>query len=144
MFAAKLKWLQKKMKGKKMAQIPAELKYIASHEWIRDEGDGIVTVGITDFAQESLGDVVFIELPEVGSEINKDDAIAVVESVKAASDIYAPVSGEVIEINEALVDAPESANEEPYDGAWFFKVKLSEASELEALLSPEEYAAECE
>lgn len=127
-----------------MAQIPAELKYIASHEWIRDEGDGIVTVGITDFAQESLGDVVFIELPEVGSEINKDDAIAVVESVKAASDIYAPVSGEVIEINEALVDAPESANEEPYDGAWFFKVKLSEASELEALLSPEEYAAECE
>jgi len=127
-----------------MAQIPAELKYIASHEWIRDEGDGIVTVGITDFAQESLGDVVFIELPEVGSEINKDDAIAVVESVKAASDIYAPVSGEVIEINEALVDAPENANEEPYDGAWFFKVKLSEASEMEALLSADEYKAECE
>jgi len=127
-----------------MAQIPAELKYIASHEWIRDEGDGIVTVGITDFAQESLGDVVFIELPEVGSEINKDDAIAVVESVKAASDIYAPVSGEVIEVNEALVDAPENANEEPYDGAWFFKVKLSEASEMEALLSADEYKAECE
>jgi len=127
-----------------MAQIPAELKYIASHEWIRDEGDDIVTVGITDFAQESLGDVVFIELPEVGSEINKDDAIAVVESVKAASDIYAPVSGEVIEINEALVDAPENANEEPYDGAWFFKVKLSEASEMEALLSADEYKAECE
>ncbi len=132
------------MKGNKMAQIPANLKYIASHEWIRDEGDGIVTVGITDFAQEALGDVVFIELPEVGTEINKDDAIAVVESVKAASDIYAPVSGEVIEINEALVDAPEGANEEPYDGAWFFKVKLSETSELEALLSAEEYAAECE
>ncbi|MEH6346422.1 MAG: glycine cleavage system protein GcvH [Bermanella sp.] len=127
-----------------MAQIPAELKYIASHEWIRDEGNGIVTVGITDFAQEALGDVVFIELPEVGTEINKDDAIAVVESVKAASDIYAPVSGEVIEINEALVDAPESANEEPYDGAWFFKVKLSEASEMEALLSADEYKAECE
>ncbi len=127
-----------------MAQIPAELKYIASHEWIRDEGNGIVTVGITDFAQEALGDVVFIELPEVGTEINKDDAIAVVESVKAASDIYAPVSGEVIEINEALVDTPESANEEPYDGAWFFKVKLSEASEMEALLSADEYKAECE
>lgn len=127
-----------------MAQIPAELKYIASHEWIRDEGNGVVTVGITDFAQEALGDVVFIELPEVGTEINKDDAIAVVESVKAASDIYAPVSGEVIEINEALVDAPEGANEEPYDGAWFFKVKLSEASELEDLLSAEAYAAECE
>ena len=127
-----------------MAQIPAELKYIASHEWIRDEGDGIVTVGITDFAQESLGDVVFIELPEVGSEVNKDDSIAVVESVKAASDIYSPVSGEIVEINEELVDAPEQANEEPYDGAWFFKIKLSEESEMEALLSAEDYAAECE
>lgn len=127
-----------------MAYIPADLKYVASHEWIRDEGNGIVTVGITDFAQESLGDVVFIELPEVGSEVNKDEAIAVVESVKAASDIYAPVSGEIIEINEALTDEPEKANSEPYDGAWFFKVKLSEASELEDLLSADDYAAECE
>ena len=127
-----------------MAQIPAELKYIDSHEWIRDEGNGIVTVGITDFAQEQLGDVVFVELPEVGSEINKDDSIAVVESVKAASDIYAPISGEVIEINEELVDEPEKANSEPYDGAWFFKVKLSEASELEDLLTAEQYAAACE
>jgi glycine cleavage system H protein len=143
-FVSSISWLQKKMKGKKMAQIPAELKYVASHEWIRDEGNGVVTVGITDFAQESLGDVVFIELPEVGTEVNKDDAIAVVESVKAASDIYAPVSGEIIEINEAVVDAPESANEEPYDGAWFFKVKISEASELEGLLSADDYAAECE
>ena len=127
-----------------MAQIPAELKYIDSHEWIRDEGNGIVTVGITDFAQEQLGDVVFVELPEVGSEINKDDSIAVVESVKAASDIYAPISGEIIEINEELVDEPEKANSEPYDGAWFFKVKLSEASELEDLLTAEQYAAACE
>lgn len=127
-----------------MAQIPANLKYVASHEWIRDEGDGVVTVGITDFAQESLGDVVFIELPEVGAEVNKDDSIAVVESVKAASDIYAPVSGEIIEINEALMDEPEKANEEPYDGAWFFKVKLSEASEVEDLLTAEQYSAECE
>ena len=127
-----------------MAQIPANLKYVASHEWIRDEGDGVVTVGITDFAQESLGDVVFIELPEVGTEVNKDDSIAVVESVKAASDIYAPVSGEIIEINEALMDEPEKANEEPYDGAWFFKVKLSEASEVEDLLTAEQYSAECE
>jgi len=127
-----------------MAQVPANLKYIASHEWIRDEGNGVVTVGITDFAQEALGDIVFIELPEVGSEVNKDDSIAVVESVKAASDIYSPVSGEIVEINEELVDAPEQANEEPYDGAWFFKIKLSEESEMEALLSAEDYAAECE
>jgi len=127
-----------------MAQVPADLKYIASHEWIRDEGNGVVTVGITDFAQEALGDIVFIELPEVGSEVNKDDSIAVVESVKAASDIYSPVSGEIVEINEELVDAPEQANEEPYDGAWFFKIKLSEESEMEALLSAEDYAAECE
>lgn len=127
-----------------MAQVPAELKYVASHEWIRDEGNGVVTVGITDFAQESLGDVVFIELPEVGTEVNKDDSIAVVESVKAASDIYAPVSGEIVEINEALMDEPEKANEEPYDGAWFFKVKLSEASEMDELLSAEQSATECE
>ena len=127
-----------------MAQIPAELKYVASHEWIRDEGNGIVTVGITDFAQEQLGDVVFVELPEVGSEVNKDDSIAVVESVKAASDIYAPVSGEIIEINEDLADEPEKANSEPYDGAWFFKVKLSEQSELAGHLPAEEYAAACE
>ncbi len=127
-----------------MAQIPAELKYIASHEWIRDEGNGIVTVGVTDFAQEALGDIVFVELPEVGSEVNKDDSIAVVESVKAASDIYSPVSGEIIEINEELVDAPEKANEEPYDSAWFFKIKLSEESEMANLLTAEQYEAECE
>ncbi len=127
-----------------MAQIPAELKYIASHEWIRDEGNGIVTVGVTDFAQEALGDIVFVELPEVGSEVNKDDSIAVVESVKAASDIYSPLSGEIVAINEALIDEPEKANEEPYDGAWFFKIKLSEESEMAALLTAEQYAAECE
>ncbi|WP_396587164.1 glycine cleavage system protein GcvH [Bermanella sp. R86510] len=127
-----------------MAQVPANLKYVASHEWIRDEGDGVVTVGITDFAQEQLGDVVFIELPEKGDEINKEDAIAVVESVKAASDIYAPVSGEVIEVNEDLADEPEKVNEEPYEGAWFFKVKLSEPSEMDALLTAEQYEAECQ
>jgi len=126
-----------------MAQVPANLKYVASHEWIRDEGDGVVTVGITDFAQEQLGDVVFIELPEKGDEINKEDAIAVVESVKAASDIYAPVSGEVIEVNEDLADEPEKVNDEPYEGAWFFKVKLSEPSEMDALLTAEQYEAEC-
>lgn len=127
-----------------MAQVPANLKYVSSHEWIRDEGDGVVTVGVTDFAQEQLGDVVFVELPEEGAEINKEDAIAVVESVKAASDIYAPVSGEVIAVNEDLADEPEKVNEEPYDGAWFFKVKLSEPSEMDALLSAEQYEAECQ
>ena len=127
-----------------MANVPAELKYVASHEWIRAEGDGIYTVGITDFAQEALGDIVFIELPEVGTEVNKDDAIAVVESVKAASDIYAPLSGEIVEINEMLVDEPEKANEEPYEGAWFFKVKISEESEVEELLTADQYEAECD
>lgn len=127
-----------------MAQVPANLKYVSSHEWIRDDGDGVVTVGVTDFAQEQLGDVVFVELPEEGAEINKEDAIAVVESVKAASEIYAPVSGEVIAVNEDLADEPEKVNEEPYDGAWFFKVKLSEPSEMDSLLSAEQYEAECQ
>lgn len=126
-----------------MSNIPAELKYVASHEWIRDEGDGTVTVGITDFAQAQLGDVVFVELPEVGTVVAKEDAIAVVESVKAASDIYAPVSGEIIEVNEALVDEPEKANEEPYGDAWFFKVKLTDQAELDDLLTADQYEAEC-
>jgi len=127
-----------------MAQVPAELKYVTSHEWIRDEGNGVYTVGITDFAQEQLGDVVFVELPEVGSEVNREDSIAVVESVKAASDIYAPLSGEIVEVNEMLADEPEKVNEEPYDSAWFFKVKVSEESELEDLLTAEQYEAECQ
>ena len=126
-----------------MSNIPAELKYVASHEWIRDEGDGTVTIGITDFAQEQLGDVVFVELPEVGSQVAKDDAIAVVESVKAASDIYAPVAGEIVEVNELLVDEPEKANEAPYGDAWFFKVKLTDASELDDLMTADQYEAEC-
>ncbi|MFT6153459.1 MAG: glycine cleavage system H protein [Bermanella sp.] len=127
-----------------MANIPAELKYIASHEWIRDEGNGIYTVGITDFAQAALGDIVFVELPEVGAEVNRDDAIAVVESVKAASDIYSPLSGEIVEINEMLADEPEKANEEPYEAAWFFKIKISEEGEIESLLSAEQYEGECD
>jgi glycine cleavage system H protein len=127
-----------------MALVPAELKYIASHEWIRAEGDGIYTVGITDFAQEALGDIVFVELPEVGAEVNRDDAIAVVESVKAASDIYSPLSGVIVEINEMLADEPEKANEEPYESAWFFKIKVNEESEVDALLSAEQYEGECD
>jgi len=127
-----------------MSDIRNDLKYVASHEWIRDEGDGTVTIGITDHAQDLLGDVVFVELPEVGSDVNAGDDAGVVESVKAASDIYAPVSGEVIEINESLEDAPEQANSDPYGDGWFFRVKLSDASELDDLLDAEAYNTLCE
>lgn len=127
-----------------MSNIPANLQYVASHEWIRNEGDGTVTVGITEFAQDQLGDVVFVELPEVGASVTAGDAIAVVESVKAASDIYAPVSGEIVAINEALVDAPEGVNADPFGAAWFFKIKLSNTAELDGLLNADAYAAECE
>ncbi|KTS78497.1 hypothetical protein NS274_07285 [Pseudomonas oryzihabitans] len=121
-----------------MSQIPADLRYAASHEWARLEADGSVTVGISDHAQEALGDVVFIELPEVGKTLAAGDQAGVVESVKAASDIYAPVGGEVIAINEALADAPEQVNGEPY-GAWFFKLKPQDAAELDKLLDAEGY-----
>ncbi|MEQ3693685.1 MAG: glycine cleavage system protein GcvH [Thalassolituus sp.] len=127
-----------------MSNIPAELKYVASHEWIRVEADGTVTVGITDFAQEQLGDVVFIELPEVGTEVTADQDIAVVESVKAASDIYAPLTGKIIAINDAVVDAPEAVNEDPYGEAWFFKMELSDAAQLDSLMDADAYAAACE
>ncbi len=116
-----------------------ELKYVESHEWVREEEDGIVTVGITDFAQEQLGDVVFVELPEIDAELNKEDEAAVVESVKAASDIYAPVSGKVVEVNDALVDSPEALNQDPYGEAWLFRLEMSEPSELEQLLDAETY-----
>ncbi len=123
-----------------MSDIPAELRFAESHEWARLEADGTVTVGISDHAQEALGDVVFIELPEVGKVFAAGDQAGVVESVKAASDIYSPVGGEVIEINEALADGPESVNSEPY-GAWFFKLKPSAASELDTLLDAAGYKA---
>lgn len=121
-----------------MSNIPAELRYAASHEWARLEADGSVTVGISDHAQEALGDVVFVELPDIGKSVGANAQVAVVESVKAASDIYAPVSGEVIEINEALDDAPESVNTDPY-GTWFFKIKPANAADLEKLLDAEGY-----
>ena len=105
-----------------MSNIPSDLKYVASHEWLRLEADGTITVGITDHAQDALGDVVFVELPEVGAVVEADQEIAVIESVKAASDVYAPISGEIVEINEELVDNPELANEDPYGKGWFFKV----------------------
>lgn len=122
-----------------MSNIPADLKYVASHEWLRREADGTITVGITDHAQDLLGDVVYVELPEVGSEVEADQEIAVVESVKAASDVYAPISGEIVEINEELVDNPEWANEEPYGKAWFFKVKPANPADYDNLMSSDEY-----
>ena len=125
-----------------MSNIPAELKYIASHEWLRLEDDGTITVGITDHAQDLLGDVVFVELPDVGDLIAVDDEISVVESVKAASDVYAPISGEVVAINEALEDDPEIINSDPYGEGWFFRMKPDHIADYEALLTADEYENE--
>lgn len=122
-----------------MSNIPAELKYATSHEWVRNEGNGIVTVGITDHAQELLGDMVFVELPEVGEEVSTGDDVAVAESVKAASDIYAPVSGTVVEINEELEDSPELVNADAFGDGWLFKLKIDDIDELESLLDAEGY-----
>ena len=125
-----------------MSNIPAELKYIASHEWLRLEDDGTITVGITDHAQDLLGDVVFVELPEVGATITLDEEIAVVESVKAASDVYAPLSGEVVAINENLEEDPEIINSDPYGEGWLYRMKADNMEEYESLLSAEEYENE--
>lgn len=122
-----------------MSNIPNDLKYVASHEWLRLENDGIITVGITDHAQDLLGDVVYVELPEVGSQVDADQEIAVVESVKAASDVYAPIAGEIVEINEELVDSPELANEDPYGKAWFFKIKPANPDDYDSLMDADEY-----
>ena len=119
-------------------QLPEALKYSASHEWSRLEGDTL-TVGITDFAQDQLGDVVFVELPSVGQTVMAGSAVAVVESVKTASDIYAPVSGEVLEVNSALEDAPETINSAPFEGGWMFKLRVSDAAELDKLLDAGAY-----
>ncbi|MFB4392782.1 MULTISPECIES: glycine cleavage system protein GcvH [unclassified Pseudomonas] len=123
-----------------MSNIPADLRFAESHEWARLEADGTVTVGISDHAQEALGDVVFVELAEVGKTFSAGDAAGVVESVKAASDIYAPVGGEVIAVNEELADSPELLNEEPY-GSWIFKLKPSDKTELDKLLDAAGYKA---
>ncbi|OUS14068.1 glycine cleavage system protein H [Gammaproteobacteria bacterium 53_120_T64] len=122
-----------------MSDTPKELKYAPTHEWVLNEGDDVVSVGITDFAQESLGDVVYVELPEVGDKLSAADEAGAVESVKAASDIFAPVSGEVIAVNTDLEDSPETINEFPYGDGWFFKLKMSDPSEMEHLLSADEY-----
>jgi len=121
-----------------MSNIPSDLKYLKSHEWLRVSGD-TGTVGITDHAQHELTDIVFVELPAVGRQVKAGEACAVVESVKTASDIYSPVSGEITEVNPAVVDNPALVNTDPHAAGWFYKIKLSNAAELSALLSPEDY-----
>ena len=123
-----------------MSNLPANLRYAASHEWVLDNQDGTVTVGITDHAQEALGDVVFVELPEVGQALNKGKEFGVIESVKAASDLYSPVDGKVVEVNEALEDAPETVNDAPYEGGWIMKVRVTDQA-LEGLLDADAYQA---
>jgi len=127
-----------------MSELPSELRYASSHEWARLESDGTLTVGITDHAQTQLGDVIYAEVPEVGQVLSAGDEAGVVESVKAASDIYSPVSGEVIAVNTGLEDEPELINNEPYDGGWFFKLQPSDLADLEELMSADEYADEAE
>lgn len=126
-----------------MSDLPSDLRYASSHEWARLEADGSVSVGISDHAQQALGDVVYVELPEVGQQLQAGQQAGVVESVKAASDIYAPVSGEVIAINEQLADTPELVNNEPY-GSWFFRLQPSDPAELDKLLSADAYKASCD
>jgi len=127
-----------------MSNIPAELKFTKSHEWVRSESDGTVTVGITDHAQDLLGDMVYVELPEPGRALKAGQECAVVESVKAASDVYSPVSGEVVAVNEAIADSPELVNKEPYGEGWMMRIKPSAASELDALLDADGYKAQVE
>ncbi|MAM59733.1 MAG: glycine cleavage system protein H [Salinicola sp.] len=122
-----------------MSDIPNNLLYTDSHEWVLDNGDGTVTVGITDHAQEALGDVVFVELPEPGRELDAGDEFGVIESVKAASDLYSPLAGEIVEVNESLEDAPETVNDSPYGDGWILKLQLTDQGDLESLMSAEAY-----
>ncbi|MDJ0656628.1 MAG: glycine cleavage system protein GcvH [Xanthomonadales bacterium] len=123
-----------------MSEVPADLRFLKSHEWARLEDDGRVRVGISDHAQEALGDLVFVELPEVGDELEADQACAVVESVKAASDVYAPLAGEVVEVNETLNDSPELVNEAAYGDGWLFCIQPADAAAMDGLLDAEAYA----
>jgi glycine cleavage system H protein len=127
-----------------MSNVPSDLKYTKSHEWVRDNGDGTVTVGITDHAQELLGDLVHVDLPEVGTEFGAEDGCAVAESVKAASDIYAPVPGVIVEANEAVQDSPELINSDPYGDGWLFTMRVDDEDALGELLDAESYKAECD
>lgn len=122
-----------------MSQVPAGLKYVKTHEWLRREADGSITVGITDYAQASLGDLVFVDVPAVGRKLGKDEACSVVESVKAASDVYAPIAGEVLAINAKLADAPEVLNSDPYGEGWLWKMKPANAADFDALLDAAGY-----
>ena len=127
-----------------MSDIPGDLKFLSSHEWARVESDGIITIGISDHAQDLLGDIVFVELPEIGQSVDAESDTAIVESVKAASDIYSPLSGEVIEVNSLLEDQPEIINSSPYEDGWIYKLTPSDLDELDNLLSPEDYSEVCE
>jgi len=127
-----------------MSEIPGDLKFLSSHEWARIEDDGTVTVGISDHAQDLLGDIVFVELPEVGKTVAAEGEAAIVESVKAASDVYSPLSGEIIAVNDLLETSPEIINDSPYDEGWFFKIKPDNLDELADLLDAESYADTCE
>ena len=127
-----------------MSDIPGDLKFLSSHEWARVESDGTISIGISDHAQDLLGDIVFVELPEIGQSVDAENDTAIVESVKAASDIYSPLSGEVIEVNSLLEDQPEIINSSPYEDGWFYKLTPSDLSELDNLLSPEDYSEVCE
>ncbi len=126
-----------------MSEIPADLKYTNSHEWVRVDDDNLVTVGITDHAQALLGDMVFIETPEIGASFVAQEACAVVESVKAASDIYCPFDGEVVEANANLADSPELVNEQPYNDGWIFQLKINDVDVLDELMDAEDYEAHC-
>ena len=123
-----------------MSEIPGDLKFLKSHEWARVEGNGRITVGISDHAQGLLGDLVYVELPNVGDTVEAGNGVAVVESVKAASDVYSPVSGTVVEVNAALADKPETINEDAYGDGWLFVVELADAEQLNELLGPDDYA----
>ena len=125
-----------------MSEIPADLRYAKSHEWVKDAGDGVVVIGISDYAQESLGDITYVEMPGVGNNLAVGDVFGVVESVKAASDLYAPIGGEVIEVNEALEATPETVNQSPYCDGWIMKIKVADASVHNDLMDAVAYTAE--
>lgn len=125
-----------------MSTIPADLKYVSSHEWLRLEADGTITVGITEHAQELLGDIVYVELPNIGATLSAEEQAGVVESVKAASDVYAPIAGEILAVNEVLTQNPEVINRDPYSAGWFFKIKPSNPDDWNNLLTAEQYASE--
>ena len=127
-----------------MSNIPDDLKYASTHEWIRVNENGVATVGISDHAQDALGDIVFVDLPEPGAIVNAKDEIAVVESVKAASDLYSPISGEIIEVNEVLAEAPETVNAGPYENGWFLKMTINDKAELDELMDADAYSDHCD